>query len=208
MKEYGGSGVIASWQAQSYLSVDMISSDYKSENTTHEYYIHYILLQLPYLLFAKGRPPPRKHTFFLFACMTTRYGRRRWPKHVVAQYNEYNILVLCYSGPTVHIVQLNLISTLHGSQQSTLHLPQLYSCKRIRYSLSRELSLPQSWYGYCGREEIPLPLPGFETRIVQSVAQFLHRLRSLLVFRITCYLQGNQESVFDLVTCFTIGQSW
>jgi len=86
-----------------------------SENSAHDCYIHYILLQQLYLLFAKGRSPPRKHTFFLFACKTTRYGRRRRPKRVV-QYNEYNILVLCYADPMVDIVQLNLISILYGSE--------------------------------------------------------------------------------------------
>jgi len=86
-----------------------------SENTAHECYIHYILLQQLYLLSAKRRPPPRKHTLFLFACKTTRYGRRRRPKRV-AQYNEYNILVLCHADAMVDIVQLNLISILYGSE--------------------------------------------------------------------------------------------
>jgi len=123
MKEYGGSRVIAPIQTQSSLWVDKISSDYRSQNTTHECYIHYILLQQLYLLIAKERPLPRKHTFFWFACKTIRCRRRRRPKNV-AQYNEYNILVIWCSDLMINIVQINLISIIYGSEfdiQRTMH---------------------------------------------------------------------------------------
>ena len=67
---------------------------YVRPETFGPYYVH--------LLCAKGRRLFRKHTFFLFACKTDRYGRRRMPKPV-AKYNVYNIIVLCYSDRMIDI---------------------------------------------------------------------------------------------------------
>jgi hypothetical protein len=46
----------------------------------------------------------------------------------------------------------------------------LFAAKEPRYLLNRRLGKSQNWFGRSGEEENPLPLPGIDSRIVQSVA--------------------------------------
>jgi hypothetical protein len=54
-----------------------------------------------------------------------------------------------------------------GQHHDTVASPQR---EKLRYPMSRRLSRPQNRSRHFGREENPLPLPGFESRTVQPVS--------------------------------------
>jgi hypothetical protein len=63
-----------------------------------------------------------------------------------------------------------LPSTLEGDAWSVLHRGHLTHAFKTRLPLSRVLGEPQSQVGRFAKEKSLLPLLGFETQIVQSLA--------------------------------------
>jgi hypothetical protein len=58
-----------------------------------------------YSLFVKGKPLPKNTLPFYAFVRLPDDGRIRWPKHVVAEYNEYVIsVVLFYSDPVIDMI--------------------------------------------------------------------------------------------------------
>ena len=66
-------------------------------------------------------------------------------------------------------LQSLLISTLNGSGQ--IHAPAaLATGRELWHTWNRRLGWPQSWSGHNGEKKDRLPLLGFESRTVQTIA--------------------------------------
>jgi len=64
------------------------------------------ITKIQYSLFVKWKPLPKNTLLFYAFVRQPDVGRIRWPKHVVAEYNEYiyNIIVLCYLDPVIDMI--------------------------------------------------------------------------------------------------------
>ena len=79
--------------------------------------------------------------------------------------------------PLLYIIEvpLFLTSALDGDEWSTSRSTCLTPGKGPKYSLNRRLSVPHSRSELFGEDKNLLPLPGFEPRTVQLIAQCLFR---------------------------------